>query len=320
MPELREDPITGRRVIVAPGRSARPRTATTGGPVETARAAPGRDPACPFCPGNEHETPPEVARYGDGGPDTPGWRVRAVPNLYPVVGGDGGGALGGAHEVVVSSPAHDRPLDRLDPPQARDVVRMLRDRAAYHLGRGRAHAQPFVNQGRAAGASIAHPHAQLVALDVVPPEVARLAARFADAGRDLVAEQMREERAGARAVLDMDGAALAWCPAASPSPWFVRCALRDAGARFDEATDEHVDAIADVLRAVLTSVRAVLGPVDHNVVVHTAARGGGWPCHWWVDVVPRTSVAAGFEIATGLDVCAVEPADAAASLREARCG
>lgn len=314
MPELREDPITGRRAIVAPGRSARPRSVAPGG-EDGAPVQPSWSANCPFCPGNEHETPPEVARFGDGEPDGPGWRVRVVPNLYPIAGADAAGALGGAHEVIVSSPAHDRPLERLDPAQAHDVVRMLRDRSAFHLGRGLAHAQPFVNHGRSAGASLAHPHAQLVALDFVPPEVGRLASRFTAAGRDLVDEELRAEQGGPRAVLDGD--VFAWCPAASPSPWFVRCTLRSAGPRFDQAADDEVDAFADALREVLVRVACVLGPVDHNVVFRTAARDTAGPFHWWADVVPRVSVAAGFEIATGVDVCTVEPADAAAALREA---
>jgi len=314
MPELREDPITGRRAIVAPGRSARPRgiapRSEAGAPPQ-----PGWSANCPFCPGNEHATPPEVARFGDGEPDGPGWRVRVVPNLYPIAGADASGAVGGAHEVIVSSPAHNQPLQRLDPPQARDVVRMLRDRSAFHLGRGLAHAQPFVNHGRAAGASLTHPHAQLVALDFVPPEVARLASRFGAAGRDLVDEELRAEQHGPRAVLDGD--VFAWCPAASPSPWFVRCTLRSARPRFDQATDDEVDTFADTLCEVLVRLVCVLGPVDHNVVFHTAAPDTGRPFHWWADVVPRVSVAAGFELATGVDVCPVEPADAAAALREA---
>ena len=160
MSEIRHDALTDRVVIVAAERAARPETFRKA--AEPVAAHPEQ---CPFCPGHEHETPPEVARLGAGEPDTPGWTLRVVPNLYPIVGG----AVGGAHEVVVLSTAHDRSLGALSSDAAVEVLGMLRDRAAFHLGAGLQHAVPFVNHGKAAGASIEHPHAQLVVLDFVPP-------------------------------------------------------------------------------------------------------------------------------------------------------
>src|SRR5882724_6755114 len=137
MPEVRHDALSGRTVLVAPGRAARPHSA----PLPPAPAARRAD--CAFCSGNEHETPPEVARTGAGAPDSPGWRVRAVPNKYPLVGG----TVHGAHEVVVLSPRHDADLAVLDAGAASEAMRMLRDRAAFHLDAGRVHAQAFINHG-----------------------------------------------------------------------------------------------------------------------------------------------------------------------------
>ncbi len=126
VPELRRDELSGRWVLLAPGRAARPHTFGSSAPD-----APGPD-ACPFCPGNEHLTPPEVYRTGDGAPDTPGWRVRVVPNLYPIVGGpDAGPGATGAHEVVVLSPAHRDSFAQLDDAQATEVLTVLRDRARH---------------------------------------------------------------------------------------------------------------------------------------------------------------------------------------------
>ena len=101
MPELRHDALTDRLVIVAPERAARPETFK-----QTAAPVPQLSANCPFCPGHEHETPPEVARLGDGDAEQPGWSLRIVPNKYPIVGG----SVGGAHEVAVLSPAHDLSL------------------------------------------------------------------------------------------------------------------------------------------------------------------------------------------------------------------
>src|SRR5215813_902811 len=112
MQELLVDELTGDRVIIAPARSLRPDTFRV-----DAAPKPAAVTSCPFCEGNESETPPEVARVGPGAPDTPGWTVRVVPNKYPIVG-DG---VAGAHEVVVLSPAHNSDLGLLNPAAAADV-------------------------------------------------------------------------------------------------------------------------------------------------------------------------------------------------------
>ncbi|HEX5585709.1 MAG TPA: hypothetical protein VFZ17_00235, partial [Acidimicrobiia bacterium] len=171
--ELRFDALSGQLAIVAAGRAARPHT--------VADDAPERDAGpehCPFCGGHEAMTPPEVCRTGEGAPQTPGWRVRVVPNLYPIVGGPGAGpGATGAHEVVVLGPDHRRSFGGLDDDQAVEVLQVLRDRAAAHLRDGHAYVVALVNHRRAAGASIAHPHAQVVALDFVPPEAQAAGAR-----------------------------------------------------------------------------------------------------------------------------------------------
>jgi UDPglucose--hexose-1-phosphate uridylyltransferase len=305
VPELREDPLTGAVVIVAPGRSARPDT------FGAAPSAPAAPPAnCPFCAGHEAMTPPEVSRTGTGAPDTPGWRVRVVPNLYPLVGGD----VPGAHEVVVLSPAHDVSFGTLSDDAAAEVFAVLRDRAAHHLAHGLVHVQPFVNYGKAAGASIEHPHAQLIALGFVPPAVQAALDRFDRAGVDLVALALDEALDGDHGVLQGD--AYAWCSRASLSAWEVLVAHPAAGARFDHAPDGHVASVAEVTRRVVAAYRALLGTVPYNVVVHTAPRDvvGGY--HWYVRIAPRVTVPAGFEAGTGVFVNTVAPEHAAAALRE----
>jgi UDPglucose--hexose-1-phosphate uridylyltransferase len=296
--QLLVDELSGERVILAPARALRPDTFRVPGEQQ-----PPTDAACPFCDGNEHETPPEVARIGPGTPETPGWRVRVVPNKFPIVG-DG---VAGAHEVVILSPAHHADLGALAPEACSEVVLALRDRARFHLARGLAYAQPFVNHGKAAGASIRHPHAQLVVLDFVPPRVeARIKAFTREAfGRDQAH------------VVSTSGGVNVWCPRASTSPFFVRVALSDGGPRFDEASDDEADAIARALHETVARMHAVLGDPAYNCVFETAPADSGEPFQWWVDVIPRLTVAAGFEFGTGVCVNVVSPADAAAALRGA---
>ena len=299
MQELRVDVLTGDQVILAPARALRPDTFR----VVTA-PLPATVASCPFCAGNEHDTPPEVARMGDGRADTPGWRVRVVPNKYPIVG-DG---VPGAHEVVILSPAHDAGLAGLELAQCTDALGALRDRMRVHLAQF-PYVQGFVNHGKAAGASIEHPHAQLVALGTVPPRVTMLMDRFAHAERDLVRD---DARAGATV---LDGDVLVWCPAGATTPFAFRVALAAAGPRFDDASDTEITAIADALHTALGNMQQHLGDAAYNVVVRTASRDPSGPFHWWLDVIPRVTTVAGFELGTGIWVNIVAPEDAAAALR-----
>lgn len=308
MPELRRDELSGRWVLLAPGRAARPHTFASFAPD-----APGAD-VCPFCPGNEHLTPPEAYRTGDGAPDTPGWRVRVVPNLYPIVGGPhaGPGATG-AHEVVVLSPAHDHSFAQLDDAQAAEVLTVLRDRVRHHLAAGHTFVQVAINHGRAAGASIEHPHAQIVALDLVPPAVSQAVKRFGAAGHDLVVADLDGAGDGLRLV---DGPVAAWCPRAGSTPYELRLALRSGAARFDEAGDGDLQPLAAATRSVLARLAVATGDAPYNLVVHTAPPGTSRTSfHWYVEVQTRVAVVAGFEQGTGILVNTVPPELAAEQLR-----
>ena len=138
MSQLRHDPLSGRDVIVAAARAARPTTFAIGGDEDASSGE------CPFCPGAEAKTPPEVARAGSGEPDGPGWQVRAFPNLYPIVE---------THEVVVLSPDH-RAFADLDDDEAIAVVRVLRDRVHTHLEAGHVFSVAIINHLKAAGSRV----------------------------------------------------------------------------------------------------------------------------------------------------------------------
>jgi len=318
VPELRHDALTGRLVLLAPSRAGRPHT--TSPTAARGGAGGGEASDCPFCPGHEHETPPEVARTGDGPPDGPGWRVRVVPNLYPIVGGPGAGrGATGAHEVVVLSPEHAAGFGALEADQATEVLTVLRDRARVHAEAGRAHVQVLINHGRGAGASIAHPHAQLLALDFVPPTVAVAVERFASTGDDLVLGDRAGAITAGTGVVGGDEVG-AWCPVGSASPFEVRIAALAGGANFESATDGQILGTALVLRDVLRGLGRALDDPPYNVAVHNASSmpqtaGGGTSFHWWLEVVPRIAVVAGFELGTGILVNTMAPEDAAEQLR-----
>lgn len=322
MSELRDDLVTGRKVLLAPGRAARPHTVASG------PAGPATVEGCPFCPGNEHETPPERCRTGAGDPDTPGWRIRVVPNLYPIVGGpDAGAGAHGAHEVVILDPDHSCDLARMSDAGVEELFTVLRDRARVHAADGLAHVQVLVNHGRAAGASIAHPHAQVIAIELVPPMVRDALARFAAARTDVVALDWEASGPQGGRVVETP-TAWAWCPWAAASPYETRIAAPDAGPRFEDTPDPALAAVARVTRDVAAGIGRVLGEVAYNVILHNGPTHppghngpthppGDAPYHWYLTVVPRVSTVAGFELGTGLLVNTLTPTDAATRLRDA---
>ena len=292
MNDVRHDPVTGRVVIMAAGRATRPHTLAQAQPDED------RGPEhCPFCPGHESETPPEVLRTGEGDAGAPGWRVRVFPNLYPITD---------THEVVVLSSDHYRTFADLSDDAATEVVTVLRDRVRVHLDAGLPFCTAIINQGRTAGASIAHPHAQVFGLGFVPPDVAAAIDRQLAAPDDLLEDDIVDARD--RDLVLADGEVATWCPFASTSPLLVRLSHADVGATFDAATDAEIAAIAIATRNALGALGRAVDHAPYNVVVHTAPR-------WYIEITPRLSVVAGFEQATGVFVNMMPPEHAIGFLR-----
>jgi len=352
LPEIRIDQLTGGRVLIAPGRAERPddfspdRWQPSG--REGCPFCEGNEAATP--PEVEAERP------GGGATDGPGWRTRTVPNLYPAVkprdagesetvsrSGDRPGAESsafssladpllasgrgsepdmfssrpahGSHEVIVNSPDHQVSLAGLDEAGLAAAVQTWRSRMRAH--RDAAYVQLILNQGPDSGASLEHSHAQLGAMEFVPPAVARErervgAYRERTAGASLLGEILREEiRRGERLVAIDDEVALI-CPWASRHPYAMRLIPRRPTARFEE--DEGG---ASMLGRALAALTGLFGdPCQLNLWVRTAPRGVEH-FHWHLDLIPRLEPASAFEMATGVDINIVTPEAAAALLREA---
>ena len=298
---MRRNPVNGKLTIIAPGRASRPTDLD-------ARGAGGAPAPCPFCAGNESQTPPEVdaLRPSGSAPDSPGWRARVVPNKYP--------ALPGMHEVIVHSPEHGVELEDLGDEALTEVLELWRRRIAVQLAGGAAAATLIVNRGREAGASLEHPHEQLFATPVVPPllldellEFDRFANRYG--GCVLCAEM---ESAGERAVLE--GPVRAWVPAASRFPGELWIAPEVHAADFREA---DVTPLASALRRALVATRVATTGAPLNLWLHTAPadlRGG---YHWHIEVAPRVTGLAGFELGAEIALVSLDPEEAARALRQA---
>jgi UDPglucose--hexose-1-phosphate uridylyltransferase len=338
-PEVRLDQLTGLRTILAPARAERPMDF---GIVEHGPVA---DHTCPFCEGNEKDTPAELwADRPEGDKDGSGWRVRAVPNLYPALGdaenssadqAEGGDPLrasaraaqvdlfesvaaSGEHEVIIHSPDHLRALAQLDDTGLSAAVNGWRERMRAHTGRRCV--QLIVNEGPDAGASLEHTHAQLYAMDFVPAAIARERERFrshyeATNGGELLADIVSEEIRRDERVVAVDDEAVLICPWASRSPFELRLIPRESEADF--AAPGMNGRAVGMLATAMRALKARFGTEPQlNLWVRTAPRGAE-PFHWHIDIAPRLSVKASYEIATGVDINIFPPERAAGELKDA---
>ncbi|HVL87235.1 MAG TPA: hypothetical protein VM681_04385 [Candidatus Thermoplasmatota archaeon] len=277
-------------VIVAPGRRARP----SGSPAD----------ACPFCPGQEHRTPPETSSRGPPGraPGKPGWRSRAFPNAFP---------LSAVHEVVVESPAHAAPLESLSVEARTEALGLWRERVAAAEARSDvASVVLFRNDGGAAGASQPHPHSQIVGLPFVPPRVADEAA----SDRCAIEEELSAARADLARVIE-DGTLVAFCPAAPRFPFETWIAPARHDARFAQASDDDLASLSQALGRLLPRIRGANGRPDLNLVLHTAPQRDAGAFHWHVEILPVGETLGGLERGAGAFVNPVAPETAARVLR-----
>jgi UDPglucose--hexose-1-phosphate uridylyltransferase len=330
--ELRIDPLSGLRVIVAGERGKRP-----GAWLDPTPRAPIDRERDPFADGHEDRTPPEVYALRDNGgaPNSPGWRVRVVPNLFPALspGEDepsddplsaGRGepdlfaarpALG-AHEVIVNAPDPVHSLAEVAPEQVELAMSVWRERMREHARAAYVHV--IVNEGKEAGASLPHTHAQLYALPFVPATVARERERFTaysdrTQGRNLLEDLVQEEVRRRERIVAIDAEAVVLCPFGAGVPFHFQVVPRRPAARFSD--DGPLG--ARMLHEALGRLGAVLGALPPlNMWVRTAPRDAGRFC-WRIDVMPRLAQLAGLEIGTGVHLNVLAPEDAAERLRGA---
>ncbi len=330
MPELRKDPVTRRWVIIATERAARP--------SDFAKAPPDPDTSatCPFCEGREDKTPPEIVAIRRPGTaaNTPGWQVRVVPNKYPALRIEGSPEVSvhgvfegmggvGAHEVIVETPNHASHPSVMSPGEFASVLWMYRERYRDLDGDERfKYLLLFRNHGRTAGASLAHPHSQLIALPIVPKrameEMEGAQAYFAREGRCIYCDVLRQEQEAQTRVVWQNDEFIAFVPYAAWCPFELWIIPKHHVASFGEIQDSRILPLAEALQQVLGRLYAVLGNPPYNYIIHTAPYDNnvGRFYHWHIEVLPRLSYVAGFEWGSGFYINTVPPEDAARYLRE----
>jgi UDPglucose--hexose-1-phosphate uridylyltransferase len=325
MPEVRIDALTGQRAIVAGERADRPGGGLSASPPEP--LDPGTDP---FAEGHEDSTPPEVyAVRPDGGqPNSPGWTVRVVPNLYPALSSHSeqppphanpdlfwAGPADGAHEVIINTPEPVISLSELPVEQVARAVEVWRERMRVHRDAACVHL--IVNERREAGASLPHSHAQLYALDFVPAAIARERERFGayatkTMGGNLLGDLVQEEVRQRERIVAIDDETVLMAPYGARVPFQLLLAPRTPRMRFE---DEGPTGAAMLHRALSRLARRLGASPPLNLWVRTAPRGAEY-FSWRIDILPRLTHLAGLELGAGVNLNIVPPERVAAELRD----
>lgn len=331
-PEMRQDPILGSWVIVATERARRP--------ISRERATKEEATAsCPFCQGHEGETPPEVWAYRE--PNTtanaPGWQVRAIPNKYPALCLDAGTSRHdepyteipgvGAHEIIVECPQHVISIGSLSETNIGEVLKAYRTRLCHFRQNPLlAYGMIFKNVGAAAGASLEHSHSQLLAMPVVPTTIAAeldcSLRRLNEQGQCVYCRMIEQELALKERMLIETPSFVAFLPYAGRFPFETWILPRRHGSHFEKIDDSEGRELARVLKRTLVTLEAALDRPPYNYLVHTA------PFripplahyHWHIEILPRLTEIAGFELGTGCYINPVPPEEAARFLRRAMKG
>lgn len=276
------DVKTQRWIVISPTRVDRP---------DDRKSAQAQVKVCPFCPGKEKLTPPELYRVGgEGDWNKPGWKVRVVPNKFPITD---------IHEVIIHHPDHNKDIADYDVSHITTILTVYRNRYLAHVDDGQV--MIFSNHGEHAGASLEHPHSQLV---VIPKQI-NLDALIREPVQNVVVD---------------NNFFVTYCPDFSQWPFEVWIAPKKEGTIFADINDEEVKDLAKILKQAMSrllvkyndpAVKKFHGKDQfvYNYYIHHAKS-------WFLRIIPRLVHRAGFELGTGLSVNIIDPTEAAKQLRE----
>lgn len=329
MPQLRKDPVVGRWVIISTERAKRPN-------AYYRRQGPQKNDPCPFCPGNEGVTPPEITALRTDGspPDAPGWTLRIVPNKFPALTIEGDRDLRregvydlmdglGAHEVIIETPNHETNMGRLSEKQFEAVLRTYRERI-LDLRRDKRfrYIQIFKNQGVEAGETIEHTHSQVIALPIVPSHVTEelLGAEnyYGDKARCVYCDIVEWEIGGKSRVVSESKDFVVICPFASRLPFETWILPKKHSPYFEYASEPECVELSRTLKKTLMRLNRSLNNPPFNYIIHSQPfeQAGQTPYHWHIEIIPKLTQVAGFEWGTGFYINPVAPEVSAVALRE----
>jgi len=339
MAELRKDPILNRWVIISTVRSKRPGSYHVEKEVNYTRPE-----KCPFCEGHENMTPPEIyaLREGKSKPDTPGWKVRIVPNKYPALkmnapleesnrGMFNMMAGFGTHEVVIETPDHTKEAKDQSIEEIKNWIYALQERVkTLHKDKRFRYALIFKNKGRSAGASLSHPHHQIIATPITPKRVEEkligALEYFKEKKRCVFCDIIKTETELGERIVCENESFIVFCPYASRFPFETWILPKEHCADFyDKKMIEQAASLAGILKIALQKLSKAIGEPEYNYIVHAAPnrfpRKGYWRTiekdyHWHIELFPRLVKTAGFEWGSGFYINPTPPEAAAKFMRE----
>jgi UDPglucose--hexose-1-phosphate uridylyltransferase len=328
MSELRQNLATKEWVIIATERAKRPHDFTAE-PSKMTQDRPAFVPDCPFCPGNELQTPEDVFRWPADG----AWQVRVFPNRFPALtpGGERAHHLDGVrrringvgfHEVLIESPVHNTTPALMKIEEITLILRAFQTRGRQIMD------EPdveqifyFENHGPSAGTSLEHPHCQLLALPVVPYDVRRrieeLRRTFDNDGICPYCHMLKMELEEDRRVVAQNACFVAFIPFAAFSPFHMWIVPRRHGPTFLDLNPDELRSLADIMREVFGKLYYGLNDPDYNYIIRCAPVRDSCSAylHWYVSIVPRVTKAAGFELGSGMYINPSLPEESGAFLR-----
>ena len=328
MPEIRQDPTTREWVIIATERAKRPHEfRSLSSAVEQARRS------CVFCRGNESQTPPEIWRLEGNGQ----WRIRVVGNKFPALSSKATATRYeippfyrsmdgfGYHEVIIETPEHDQALVSMQEDKLFDVLLTYRERYRALQADPRVKlVLIFKNYGERAGSSIAHPHSQVIAMPIIPSHIRRkyevAAQHYDNTGKCLYCEIVEAEDRQDQRVVYRSDQFLVFEPYASRFPFETWIAPFTHNASFGNTIDQELQELARVLSVTLRRLHRALDDPHFNLVIHTAPVEDELKAYflWHVEITPRLTTPAGFELGSGIQVNPCVPEEAAEFLRDIR--
>jgi UDPglucose--hexose-1-phosphate uridylyltransferase len=331
MPELRKDPITERWVIISSERGKRP----SDWPVEPKVRSGG---FCPFCPGNEDKTPPEIQalRPGTDQKNVPGWKVRVVPNKFPAlqIEGDlnrrGEGLYDlmngiGAHEVIIDTPNHITDLADLEVDHIYDILRIYRERMLDLKNDTRfKYILIFKNHGISAGASLEHSHSQLIATPIIPKRVMEelqgAAKHYGFKERCVYCDILRQEMQMSKRIVVLTDDYVSVEPFAPRFPFETWLLPIRHFSHFENMELREYYGLAAVLKETLSRINRTLESPHYNFILHTSPvqEAPMLEYHWHLEIIPKLTKVAGFEWGSGFYINPTPPEMAAQHLREAQ--
>ncbi|MBI5700372.1 galactose-1-phosphate uridylyltransferase [Candidatus Saganbacteria bacterium] len=333
MPELRQDPTTKEWVIIATERGKRPEDFKTQADDED----PETKKTCPFCPGKESRSPGEIFAFRDPGskPDTPGWKVRVVPNKFPaLIPGSNGErhiqadhfkymAGVGKHEVVIGTPRHEEDIPLMSDEQIELVFLAIQERCkALCEGQNLQHVTIFKNHKQAAGTSLRHPHCQIIATPFAPVQVRHrletAMSYFDENGECVFCATLEKEKFFKKRIILETDSYIAFSPFASSTPFETQIFLKRHASNFWQSTKEEVKEAAHAVKMILGKMYVGLHNPPYNFVIRSGPSHEPHLeyYHFFIQIIPRITGIAGFELGSGIYINTVAPEDGAEFLRE----